>query len=101
MPDQTAERPKKHVGRLVAAWAALATLVVLIVGSALIYGTLWLKERRRMQQFAEDLVSPDRKRQERADTLLLEAGSGAEELLEKAARSAPGPIREKCQRILQ
>src|SRR5437016_2784800 len=100
MPDPRDERPRRNVGRLIAAWAALTTLLALTVASALIYGTLWFKERRRVRQFAEDLVSRDFKKRDRAETLLLELGSEAEALLEKAARHAPGSIRGECQAIL-
>jgi len=101
MSGPSEEHRRKNTGRSVAAWIGVATLMAVIVGSGLFSGHLWLKERRRVQQFAEDLVSRDPRKQDRADTELLEAGSRGEELLEKAARIAPDPIRADCQRILK
>jgi len=75
-------------------------LIAAFVGSGVVLGYLWIKERRRVQRFAEDLVSLDPKRRERADQELVEAGNRAEALLEKAARIAPDPIQAQCRRIL-
>ena len=100
MSDRPEGSPRKNIGRLVAAWTVVTILGTLIAGSALVFGTLWLKEYRRVQHFAEDLVSPDPRKRDRADSQLLDLGNGAEELLEKAARRAPGPLRAECQRVL-
>lgn len=87
--------------RLIAARIALATLVAVLVGGAAVCAHLWLRERRRMQQFAADLVSDDPAKRDRAVTLLLERGSGAVDYLEKAARITPDPVGADCRRLLE
>jgi hypothetical protein len=101
MPDAREDRPRKNLIRLVAAWACLGALILTLVGSALFYGGLWLRERRRVQQFAEDLGSRETQKRVRAYTLLLELGVGAEDLLERTARYAPNPSRDNCQNLLK
>jgi len=88
----------KNVGRLVAARVACAALAAMIVIPAIIGGTIWLRERAKLRQLAEDLVGGNR---ERAETMLLELGDRGEETLERAARISPDRIKAECERILR
>jgi hypothetical protein len=91
----------KNVTRLVGARIALAILVAMIVIPAVVGGIILLRERARLRQLAEDLVSKDPIRQDRAQTMLLELGAGAEQTLDRAARLSPDPIKAQCLRILE
>ena len=101
MPDQTGDPAGRNVARLLGARIALAILAAMILIPAVIGGLVLFQERARLRQLAEDLVSKDPIRQDRAATTLFELGAGAEETLERAARLSPDPTKAPCLRILE
>jgi Prenyltransferase and squalene oxidase repeat len=101
MPDSLEHPARKNHARLVGARIALVLLVAMIAIPAVIGGVILLRERARIRQWAEDLVSKDPVRQNGAETLLLEMGEGAEEFLERAARLSSDPTKGACLRILE